>query len=147
MKKIIALMSLTAVTAALVGCQSMNEAGATRDGGNYTFSATAEAVSVRPTNEHDLAKARLAAAVNAKAALLEKIKGAKVSSKATVGDLLFTSQEAQSVTKGWLSRAEVTYAADAPDRLGDVANPGIVTATATLTLTRSELRQLAKFVD
>lgn len=147
---------MTAGLAALVvaGCQStgsmqvkaMPGAAVTEDG-NYLFEATGMSVAQNPDNAHQVAKARLAAAINARAALLEKIKGAQVSSEATVGDLLLKSQEAQSYTHGWLARATVTYERQRPNRLGEVAQPEMIKAKASMTLSADQLHKLKKFVD
>lgn len=147
MNKILMMACVTVTAIGLTGCDTLKQAGATRDGGNYVFSASAEAVASEPGDAANLAQARLAAAVNAKAALLEKIKGAKISSSATVADLMFKDQDAASMTRGWLSRAEVTYETKEADRLGDVDQEGIIAATASLTLSRAELRKLSKYVD
>jgi hypothetical protein len=115
--------------------------------GNYMFEATGISVAQNPDDEYNVAKSHIAAAVNAKAALLEKVKGARVSSEATVGDLLLKSQDAQSFTRGWLSRATVTYKHQKPDRLGEVEQPATIKAKASMTLSREQIDKLKKYVD
>ncbi len=147
-KALLIAVCMGIATVGLVGCKStLKEAGAVEENGSFVFSASAHGVSLDPSDHHDLAKAKVAARVNAKAALLEQIKGARINSEATVADLLLTSQEAQLLTRGWLSRATISYETTEPDRLGDVDQPGIITATATLKVTRAELRELAMYVD
>jgi hypothetical protein len=128
-----------------IGCTSMMVPGATlTDDGCIMFSADGQAVAAKEDDALAMAEARLAAAVVAKANLLEKIKGAMVSSSASTGDLMFRDQEAQVKVMGFLSRATVTYQEPPATRL---ATTPIVTATASLTLSQEDYCQLQKFVE
>jgi hypothetical protein len=128
-----------------IGCVQMTVPGATMtEDGCVMFSADGQAVAAKEDDALAGAEARLAAAVVAKANLLEKIKGAMVTSSASVGDLMFRSQEAELEVAGFLSRATVTYAAAPDTRLG--TSP-VVTATASLVLTPEELASLEKYVE
>lgn len=128
-----------------IGCVTMAVPGATiTEDGAVMFSATGEAVAAKEDDALAAAEARLAAAVVAKANLLEKIKGAMITSSASVGDLMFRDQEAQLKVMGWLSRATVEYETPAPTKLG--TSP-IVKATASLTLSQEEYLVMQKYVE
>ena len=128
-----------------IGCVTMAVPGATiTDDGCVMFSADGQAVATKEDDALAMAEARLAAAVIAKANLLEKVKGAMVSSSVAVGDLMFRSQEAEVKVQGFLSRATVTYAAAPDTRLG--TSP-VVTATASLVLSQEEMLSLEDYVE
>ncbi|MCH8541496.1 MAG: hypothetical protein LAT58_12105, partial [Opitutales bacterium] len=65
----------------------------------------------------------------------------------TVADLVLESQKASSMTRGWVSRATISYEMPEYDRLGEPEMGGIVTATAKLVIDRNKLDDLAKFID
>lgn len=127
-----------------IGCAQMAVPGATITDEGIEFSATGEAVAAKEDDALAMAEAKVAACVVAKANLLEKIKGAMITSSASVGDLMFRSQEAELEVRGYLARATVTVE-DAPDtRLG--TSP-IVTAKATLVLSEEEYAALQDYVE
>ncbi|MCH8541166.1 MAG: hypothetical protein LAT58_10415, partial [Opitutales bacterium] len=102
-KLLIIIASIGISTMGLVGCQTSSKeagAGAVKENASYVFTASADAVSMDPENNHDWAKAKHAASVNARAALLEQVKGARINSQSTVADLVLESQKASSMTRG-----------------------------------------------
>ena len=128
-----------------IGCVQMSVPGATiTDDGCVMFSAEGQAVASKEDDALAMAEARVAAAVVAKANLLEAVKGAMLTSSASVGDLMFRSQEAELEVQGFLSRSTVTYAAPPATRLG--TSP-VVTAVATLVLSPEEYANLAAYVE
>lgn len=107
--------------------------------GTVVFNAEASSVVARQDDPLALLEAKTAAETMAQAELLKKIKGAFVSGEATVGDLMFASQEASTRVEGYLSRVEVTFS-ESP------AEEGMVTAKATLEIPRAK-ESLADYVD
>ncbi|MCC5790721.1 MAG: hypothetical protein JJT75_13905 [Opitutales bacterium] len=149
-KLLLIIASLGISTMGLVGCKTTSHeagAGAVKQNSSYVFTATGDGVSLDPENNHDWAKAKHAASVNARAALLEQVKGARINSQSTVADLVLESQKASSMTRGWVSRATISYEMPEYDRLGEPEMGGIVTATAKLVIDRNKLDDLAKFID
>ncbi|NLW51537.1 MAG: hypothetical protein GXY85_11960 [Candidatus Brocadiaceae bacterium] len=108
------------------------------------FTAEGEAVKTKQDDPLAEAEARVAASVIAKANLLEKVKGGMVTGTASVGDLMFRSQEAEVRVSGFLSRADVTFQKKQDTQLSP--SP-IVRATATLELTCEEYARLRDFVE
>jgi len=128
-----------------IGCVQMAVPGATiTDEGCVMFSATGEAVAAKEDDALAMAEARVAACVIAKANLLEKIKGSMITSSASVGDLMFRSQEAELEVRGFLARATVSVEDEPATRLG--TSP-IVTAKATLVLSEEEYAALQDYVE
>ena len=128
-----------------IGCVQMAVPGATiTDDGCVMFSADGEAVAAKADDALAMAEAKVAAGVVAKANLLEKIKGALITSSASVGDLMFRSQEAELEVQGYLARATVTYKAEEATRL---APSLIVKATATLVLSPEEYAAVQDYVE
>ena len=128
-----------------VGCAATVVPGATTDkAGRSVFSARGQAIAAKEDDPVARAEAEVAAAVIAKANLLELVKGAHVESGVSVGDLMLKSQEAKVEVEGFLSRATVVVEPAAASRLG--SSP-IVTATATLVLDCEDLANLDAYVE
>ncbi len=132
------------VGALATGCaSSYHEAGAERvTRGNYLFTATGVALVAEPGDESDLIKAQMAAEAIARANLLKNVKGAYVTDKVTVEDLMFVDHRAQQETAGWLSRAEMTLVRD-PRRMDDK----VVEVRADLVVTRRDLQNMRRFAE
>ena len=128
---------------ALVGCAVTGPApgAVVTDDGLIQFTAAGQSA-IANDEAISMIEARAAAAAVAKANLLEKVKGAYVSGSVTVGDLMFSSQEARVSTEGFLSRATITY-----EEVSGVPAPNIVTAIATLTLSEDDMADLAAYVQ
>jgi len=127
----------------VVGCVQMGAVpGAEVTDGTVIFSAEAASVVAREGDPLSVLEAEEAAALMAKAKLLEKIKGAYVTSTIKVGDLMFENQQAMATSDGYLARATVHIA---PVARG--AEPSMIRATATLALSRHELMRLADYVE
>ena len=128
-----------------IGCVQMAVPGATiNEDGCVVFSAEGQAVAAKEDDALAMAEAKVAAAVVAKANLLEKVKGAMLTSNVSVGDLMFRSQEAELEVRGFLSRATVSYKEPPATRLG--TSP-VVTAVAELVLTPEEMANLDEYVE
>jgi len=141
MKGKAALVIVGLLAVVLVGC-AKTIPGATVEKGVVTFSADGVGVATEDT-PLALEEAKLAAAVDAKANLLGKIKGEIVAGKASVEGLQFASQEAEAMVHGFLARVTIEYQ-PAPTNLP--AGP-VVTATATLKLSAKEYNQLKKYAE
>jgi hypothetical protein len=123
----------------LAGCVHRAVPGAVMtEEGTYLFEARGQSVIAKADDPLSLLEAELAAATMAKANLLEKVKGAFVTSNVLVGDLMLRSQEAAVIVEGFLSRATVYV--EAP-------SPPVVTAVAMLELDACELSDLEKYVQ
>jgi hypothetical protein len=141
MKGKLMLMAAVILSLALLGCKTTTvPGGKVTPEGTVVFSATGSSIVAREDDALALLEARTAAETIAEAELLKKVKGAFINSKVTVGDLMFSSQEASTHVEGYLSRAEISYTKQEPE--GQV-----VTATATLELSRKELDSLARYVE
>jgi len=128
----------------LVGCGMTQVPGAVcTENGTYLFSAEGSSPVLKPDDPMALLEARVAAATIAKANLLEKIKGAAVDSMVRAEDLAFAKQVANVNATGLLSRVTITY--HPTDRTGRDAM--IVTAVATLELSKDEIDNLGKYVE
>ncbi len=127
----------------LIGCALRPVPGGVETGrGTLRFEAEGKSVVARSDDPLSLLEARLAAATIAKANLLEKVQGAYVMGEVNVDDLMFREQEAVAVVEGFLPRVEVTQVAQEASTEGSV-----VTAVASVELTRRELRRLAERED
>ncbi len=156
MKKIYITMLFAAVAALLMtGCQTEIPGATITDDGKIVFSATGQSVA-ETESLINVIKAEMAASTVAKANLLEAVKGALVSSSVKVDDLMFTSQTAENVVNGWLARAVVTIneveevvVEETKLPKEPVVEPSekIITATATLTLSKEDLKELKQFVE
>jgi hypothetical protein len=145
MKGKAALVVVGLLAIVLVGCAGKTIPGATVEKGVVTFSADGVGVATEDT-PLALEEARLAAAVDAKANLLGKIKGEIVAGKASVEGLQFASQEAEAMVHGFLARVTITYLA-APATNVPPAAPAVVTATATLKMSEKEYKQLKSYAE
>jgi len=140
-----AIVALLSVLALAVGCQTAPVVpGAKTVDSCVVFSATGCSVAASESGL-DMEKARVAAAVIAKANLLELIKGAHISASVSVDDLEFAGQEAATMVEGLLARAMITYAAtaDVPEYEMPVLT---ITATASLALAPAEVALLKAYV-
>lgn len=138
----LAFVGLLAVL--LAGCALPTVPGATVEDGKYVFSAQASSVCDKEGDALAKEEAAVAAAVMAKANLLEKIKGIVLSQNVAVSDLMFKSQEAATMVEGFLARATVELVPQQESRL---PQPPVVTAKATLTLSSDQLRKLKAYVE
>jgi len=138
------LVGLLVLSVVMLGCRSVSVPGAdsaTRQ--LVTFQATGSSVIAKPDDPLALVEAREAAALLAKASLLAKVKGEYMTQTVRVGDLMFSSQEAAASVEGILARAKVSFRA--PE--ARVPEPRMVTAVATLELTRDELENIGEYVE
>ena len=142
MKNRLKWLTVCVAAAAMAGCVTQYvPPGATyTSNGALRFEAEGMSISENPNDPLDMAKAKLAAGVNAKANLLEKLKGAYVEGSVQVADLVFASQEAASMVDGWLSRATVVYETD-----GRPKGPRLVRAIASIEL--KDIRELRRYVE
>ncbi len=108
---------------------------------NVEFSARGTSVMAKEDDPVSLLEARVAAAIMAKANLLALVKGEFITGGVAVADLMFEGQEAEARVEGFLSRATVTY--EEPG----LPEPNTVTAIATLTVSRRELKKLERYVE
>ncbi len=137
----IVIVATLAVTGLALGCMTPKVPGAeTATRGTVTFSASASSVVAKQGDPLAMLEAREAAETMALANLLKKIKGAYVTSEVTVGDLMFSSQEATTRVDGFLARADVELVPSEPDKT-------VVTARATLTIPRSHLKSLDEYAE
>ena len=143
--KLTVMAALFCALALAVGCQTAPVVpGAETVGSKVVFSATGSSVAASE-NGLDIEKARVAAAVIAKANLLELIKGAHISSSVSVDDLEFASQEAATMVEGLLARARISYATT--EEVPEYEKPALtITATASLALQPSEVAFLKAYV-
>ncbi len=127
----------------LVGCVAMPAVpGATVEDGMVIFKGEGMSVVAKEGDPLSLVEAKTAAAVMAKADLLETIKGAFVSNRSEVRDLMFESQQAMVVVEGFLARSVVTYEEQARG-----VEPMVVKAKATLTLSCAQIAMLEKYAE
>lgn len=137
MKTIVAIATLAAL---LTGCHLRAAPGGLEtERGTVRFEAEGSSVIAKPDDPLSVLEARLAAATIAKANLLEKVQGARVASEVSVDDLMFREHEAVVAVEGVLPRVEVSYLEPAEEPAG-----AVVTAVASVELTRRELRHLPK---
>lgn len=138
------LGSLLVLSVLFVGCSTMNVPGAqVTESGTLVFSAEGSSPIMKANDAMALLEARTAAAVIAKANLVEKIKGAYVAGSVEVRDLAFAAQSAGASTEGLLARAVVTYMP--LERTGQMAM--VVTAVASLELTVEQFMDLKTYVE
>jgi len=139
------IAALLGVLVFAVGCQTAPVVpGARTVDSKIVFCATGTSVAAS-TSDLDIEKARVAAAVIAKANLLELIKGAQVSASASVEGLEFQGQEAATMVEGLLARAVISYL-PTPE-VPEYEEPKLtVTAKATLALSPEEVAVLKAYV-
>jgi len=146
MKKVLAIALVGIMAIGLVGCATRLVPGAewTEDG---TILFMAEGVSVASDGTPlAAAKARVASAVNAKANLLEKIKGAIVQGDVTVADLMFKSQNASTEVSGWLARASIDY--EVPEgKRSEKPKATLIKAIASLELEPEDFENLEQYLE
>ncbi len=136
----VGLLCLVAVV--MAGCAGANvEPGAElTEEGIYRFVAQGTSAVAREDDALALVEARTAAETLAKANLLEKIKGARITNSVTIGDLMFASQEANLRMRGYLSRATVSFVDG-----GEFPESPLITATAVLELDEDDLTELERY--
>ncbi|MDA0991795.1 MAG: hypothetical protein O3A51_13725 [Verrucomicrobia bacterium] len=142
MKALLTRLALCGLAATFVGCvaQQIPAGGHYTNTGAVRFEAEGTSLSNNGDDPLEMAKARLAASVIAKANLLEKLKGAYVQGRVTVSDLMYSSQEAASFVEGWLARTTVEF--DEPSRS---TKPTVVTAKAYVDINNlNELLSIAE---
>ena len=139
MKSRAILVSLLVLSVVFVGCNSTMVPGAEiTKGGTILFKAEATAPVMKADDAMALVEARTAAAAMAKANLLEKIKGAYITSHVQVKDLAFAAESAVINADGMLARISVEYLP--VDRTGPMAM--VVTAVASLELSKEQYQKM-----
>lgn len=135
MKSKAILASLLVLGVVMIGCQRMMVPGAeVTKSGNIMFKAEACSPIMKADDPMAMVEAQTAAAAMAKANLLEKIKGAYITSKVAVKDLSFASEGAMVDVDGMLARINIEY--KPLERTGPMAM--IVTAVASLEMTKAQ---------
>ena len=138
MKSKAILVSLLVLSVVAIGCKSQMVPGAEVKGGCVKFMAEASSPILKADDAMAIVEAQTAAMAMAKANLLEKIKGAYITSHVQVKDLAFASEGAMVSTDGMLARISVEC--KPIERTGPMAM--IVTAVASLNLTMEQYNKM-----
>lgn len=141
MGKSLIVILLAVVGATLLGCQGPMVPGAeVTEQGTVVFQATGSSLVAKPGDPLAMLEAKAAAETIAFANLVKKIKGAHVTGKVAVDDLMYSSQEATERVEGFISRVHVEF-----EQTGEDGT--LITARAILEVPRDELHDLGRYVD
>lgn len=156
MKKLyLSFLCITATAMLVTGCKSVVPGARVNEDRMIVFSATGQSIA-ETMSPLSIARAELAATTLAKANLLEAVKGALITSSVKVDGLMLTEQMTKKTVQGWLARAVVevepiteviTEATNLPHVPIEQPKEQIITAVATLTLSKDDMKQMKKFVE